>query len=495
MYAKDSQSSRRCFSKRSFAARTINLAVLWVFASPLFIANVADAITVPVTIRDFRADHPDFESQIGWDNEIVLPQLGSDGKPQYAGNPTTGSTSGAENFYQWYNDVPGVNTTENITIDLVDQGGGVYVYNNDAFFPIDGLGFGNEGNSHNFHFTTEVHLFFTYSGGEVFEFEGDDDLFVFMNNRLVLDLGGVHPPQAGAVSLDEIANEIGLQIGGTYALDLFHAERHTVQSTFRLTTTIDVKLDPEGGLPPPPPPPPPPGQSDAGPADDDAGQVEPGMDAGVEPAPGDDDGFWEFPDLDGDGLPDECSLDVESGIQCEGTELPDLDGDGIPDVVDDDRDGDGIADNEDEDLDGDGIPNTEDDDLDGDGVPNNVDFDVDGDGAPNDADRDIDGDGQANGTDSDVDGDGIPNQDDPDVDGDGIENEEDIDADGDGIPNDGDITPTGPASASPNDGGGDAGAGGGNANGCGCRMDRNANGVSGIFFGLLAWGAWRRRRS
>ena len=454
------------------------------------VAEIAQAISIPVTIRDFRADHPDFEAHFGWDNEIVLPELGSDGKPQYAGNPTTETTTGAANFNQWYNDVPGVNTSETVMIDLQDQGGGVYVYNNDEFFPIDGLGFGNAGNAHNYHFTTEVHLYFTYYGGEVFEFQGDDDLFVYMNNRLVLDLGGVHPPQEGAVSLDDIATDIGLQVGGTYSLDLFHAERRTVHSTFRLTTTISVKLDPGGGLPPPPPPVEP---SDAGVSDADAGAFEPEVDAGNSSL-GDDDGHWEFPDANGDGLPDECAIDAESGIYCEGTELPDLDGDGVPDVVDPDRDGDGILDDEDDDIDGDGIPNEEDDDLDGDGFPNGVDFDVDGDGAPNDADRDIDGDGQANGSDSDVDGDGIPNEDDPDVDGDGIQNEDDIDADGDGIPNEGDSTPTGTSSTPTNDGTEGPGSGAGNANGCSCRADENATGAYSVLLALFCWGTWRRRR-
>src|SRR5687767_6771142 len=48
--------------------------------------------TLTGTVRDFRIDHPDFEYNIEDDPGIVLPDLGSDNLPVYAGdagNPTT----------------------------------------------------------------------------------------------------------------------------------------------------------------------------------------------------------------------------------------------------------------------------------------------------------------------------------------------------------------------------------------------------------------------
>lgn len=193
--------------------------------------------TLVATVRDFQASHPDFEYVLGVDPGIVQSMLGGDGKPVYAGG-TTGTTTGQANFDQWYRDVAGINLNLPTEIPLVDQGDGTYVYDNPAFFPIDGQGFGDEGNSHNYHFTLEMHTQFTYQGGEVFMFRGDDDLFTFVNGRLGIDLGGVHGPLEGSIDLDAMAGMLGIVPGGTYDLDFFFAERHTSESNFRIETTI-----------------------------------------------------------------------------------------------------------------------------------------------------------------------------------------------------------------------------------------------------------------
>ena len=199
--------------------------------------------TLTGTIRDFQQSHPDFEFKIESDPGIVETNLGSDGKPVYAGQTNNPTTTGKANFDQWYRDVPGVNQKDLLAIPLTNTSGNVWTYDNSAFFPIDGKLFGNEGNPHNFHFTFELHTKFVYQGGEVFTFTGDDDLFVFVNGKLGIDLGGVHGAESGQIDLDAKSGELGINKGGTYALDFFFAERHTSESNFRIDTTIASFVD------------------------------------------------------------------------------------------------------------------------------------------------------------------------------------------------------------------------------------------------------------
>jgi fibro-slime domain-containing protein len=204
----------------------------------------ADAGCVPAivaTLRDFREAHPDFEDFLGTKRGIVQDRLGPDSKPVYGPEPRSSPivTSTKENFDQWYRDVPGVNQTFREPLPLTQAQPGRFVYDNRQFFPLDGRGFGNEGNDRNFHFTTEIHGRFTYRGGEVFTFRGDDDVFVFVNGRLALDLGGVHGVEEGTIEFDRRASALGISPGQSYPLDVFHAERHTSQSNFRIETTIE----------------------------------------------------------------------------------------------------------------------------------------------------------------------------------------------------------------------------------------------------------------
>jgi fibro-slime domain-containing protein len=224
-------------------------------------------------VRDFQGanqqgGHPDFESFSGNDatKGLVAAMLGADRKPVYAsmceagvggggggngrGNrggqggpcPYGQQTTSKDAFDQWYRLADGVNKPYLLYL-LFKRMGGIATFNSQHYFPLDNAGWGSlayadDFKQHNFGFTTELHTKFTYNGGETFQFEGDDDVWVFINRKLAIDLGGLHPPTKAMVNLDTSAAALGLTRGNVYLLELFHAERHTTSSRFSVDTTL-----------------------------------------------------------------------------------------------------------------------------------------------------------------------------------------------------------------------------------------------------------------
>jgi fibro-slime domain-containing protein len=243
-------------------------------ALPSF-AQPPDTVRVPVTFYDFHADgrNSDFENCIGIQNSgSVQNRLDAMGKPVFKANvncnaqinqwyrPQGGSNAIFDrNTGHWLGLVPynnraneyvgtGFNPNDPnadvVTYDSLpfhyDAWTGLYIYENYNFFMLDNKGFGKEpaGASHNFAFTTEIQYKFVYVPGLVFDFIGDDDLLLFINDQLALDLGGIQHMRAGRLEVDTIASRLGLQFGQQYTFSIFHAERHTTESNIKIMTNL-----------------------------------------------------------------------------------------------------------------------------------------------------------------------------------------------------------------------------------------------------------------
>ncbi len=233
-----------------------------------------NSITVAGIVRDFLPGHPDFEvtpgNGYGHYMGNIDTELDDDGKPVFVGSgykvkrewrdsdsnkicytlydsdrgdnegsegaADNGAITSEETFAQWFRDVPGVNMSGVYRITINRQADGMYEYLTSDFFPIDGALLGNGKDSRNYFFTFEIAADFIYdaSAGQVFDFMGDDDVWVFIDGKLVVDLGGIAGNQQQTVDLDRL----GLEHGETYRLHFFLAERHQPKSQFRFSTNI-----------------------------------------------------------------------------------------------------------------------------------------------------------------------------------------------------------------------------------------------------------------
>lgn len=93
----------------------------------------------------------------------------------------------------------------------------------------------------NFGFTMEMHKTFTYKTGQVFEFKGDDDVWVFINNKAVVDMGGIYGDGIAKVNLDTL----GLTEGKEYPFDFFYCERAIRGSNILITTNMLLFTPPQ----------------------------------------------------------------------------------------------------------------------------------------------------------------------------------------------------------------------------------------------------------
>lgn len=217
-----------------------------------------------VTVRDFSKEHPDFEDEsMKYDVAtlgMVTQALGPDNKPVRSAKVVPFTTR----FGDWFKD----NTTDPVLtsrnhrtckdLPMSKTKSGLWGYDSyneksHSYFPIDDFNPFSETNAsgyqdkdgtyknepppsaHNFHFCMEFDANFKYKKGQEFKFRGDDDVWVYINKQLVIDLGGPHPALEASVKLDTIP---GLVEDKEYPFHFFFCERRITGSNLLMETSI-----------------------------------------------------------------------------------------------------------------------------------------------------------------------------------------------------------------------------------------------------------------
>jgi fibro-slime domain-containing protein len=109
----------------------------------------------------------------------------------------------------------------------------------------DGVVLTNAGR--NQHFCLETHATFKYRKGLNFSIMGNDDIWVFIDNKLAVDVGGSHMPAPGYVDLDKFLTNA--KQGESYEIDIYYCNRRTPKTSFQITTNMYLEQPKNSRLP------------------------------------------------------------------------------------------------------------------------------------------------------------------------------------------------------------------------------------------------------
>lgn len=182
---------------------------------------------------------------------LVSAKLGADYLPIAEGGSFT-SNKGVkgDNFTRWFKAVDGKSKNIPSVLNLTyNESNSSFVFENEKFYPVDGLGFKDvDEDGHNHLFTLSLGIPFRVlkSDRQSFEITADDDTWVYIGDKLVLDMGGIHEPVTGYLQISEngevntgVGDEELAYSGTTIAGDsaiirVFHADRDSKESVFKM---------------------------------------------------------------------------------------------------------------------------------------------------------------------------------------------------------------------------------------------------------------------
>lgn len=199
---------------------------------------------------------------------LVEYELSDEYLPVATGNGKLTPNLGLGNFDGWFEAVEGKSASYTGALKLEYQAEGAeFVFHHDEFYPLDGAEFSDgdvvNSDGHNHLWTMNFAAPFAVlgSGEESFVILADDDTFVFVGDKLVIDMGGVHDATMGRFVITEegevysgVEDEdlaytgVKLNPGDSSIVRIFHADRNSKNSVFDVRfagmslTITDAKL-------------------------------------------------------------------------------------------------------------------------------------------------------------------------------------------------------------------------------------------------------------
>lgn len=98
----------------------------------------------------------------------------------------------------------------------------------------------------NHHFCTESHANFRFRKGLKFSVSGNDDIWVFVDNKLAIDIGGTHLSAPGFVDMDKFMPNA--ETGKHYDIDIYTCNRRAASSDLRINANFTFFAEQTSGI-------------------------------------------------------------------------------------------------------------------------------------------------------------------------------------------------------------------------------------------------------